>query len=329
MTKRWTMEMFQNKLDEKYHGEYQVLPNQTYKNQTTSLYFYHTKCKNNIQMIPSNLLRGHKCNICFGTHKYTNEDIDYKIKKYLGEDFRLVGNYKNWNIPIKIEHISKNHNFNILVKALQKGVHCKECYRKSKTKPQEQIEKELYNKLGNEYLVIGKYTSGKKSISILHTKCGKVYNPIVHSVLSSSNKCPTCKESSGEKMTREYLNKYNVQYVPQKKFKELKDIKQLSYDFYLPKYNTLIEYQGKQHYKSINIKGLGMTNLKKQQYHDKLKRDYALNNGIYLLQIPYKVNSTIKIDKYLTKCLSIIRNTKLSKYTIQKYLDNYINSLII
>jgi hypothetical protein len=62
----------------------------------------------------------------------------------------------------------------------------------------------------------------------------------------------------------------------------------LSYDFYLPKYNLLIEYQGEFH---DGIAGNGnyymKQNLKRQQEHDKRKKEYALNNNIKLLEIWY------------------------------------------
>ena len=68
----------------------------------------------------------------------------------------------------------------------------------------------------------------------------------------------------------------------------------------------LIEYQGIQHYESVNIKGIGKyTNLQKQQYHDKLKREYATNNGYILLEPTYKLDTQEKVNKFLDKYLSI------------------------
>ena len=65
----------------------------------------------------------------------------------------------------------------------------------------------------------------------------------------------------------------------------LKNKRKLSYDFYIPNKDLLIEYNGKQHY----INGFGSTTHEwhKQLHRDWLKRKYAKENGINLLVIPY------------------------------------------
>ena len=59
----------------------------------------------------------------------------------------------------------------------------------------------------------------------------------------------------------------------------------LTYDFYLPKYNLLIEYQGEYHDNSIPMQTDFEFAI--QQEHDKRKKEYAINNGINLLEIWY------------------------------------------
>ena len=53
-----------------------------------------------------------------------------------------------------------------------------------------------------------------------------------------------------------------------------KDKRKLSYDFYIPSKNLLIEYNGEQHYKSIKHFG-GRKMFLLQKHHDWLKRKYA------------------------------------------------------
>lgn len=101
--------------------------------------------------------------------------------------------------------------------------------------------------------------------------------------------CPECNESHGEKRCRVYFNFNNILYILQKTFDGLIGLggKLLSYDFYLPKYNLLIEYQGGQHEKFT--KGIHQTkkDFERQQEHDKRKREYAKKNNINLLEIWY------------------------------------------
>lgn len=61
----------------------------------------------------------------------------------------------------------------------------------------------------------------------------------------------------------------------------------LSYDFYSPDYNLLIECQGKQHEQFC--KGFHTTkeDFERQVEHDKRKKQYAKGNNIGLLEIWY------------------------------------------
>ncbi|HJD72315.1 MAG TPA: hypothetical protein K8V13_11935, partial [Enterobacter roggenkampii] len=112
-----------------------------------------------------------------------------------------------------------------------------------------------------------------------------------------------CNESHGEKYIRNYLDNHSIKYIPQKKFKDLKDKTYLSYDFYLPEYNMLIEYQGIQHFESISFNGMDNSNLEKQQHHDNLKRKYAKDNGYKLLELKYTLDTQEKVNNYLNKTI--------------------------
>lgn len=78
-------------------------------------------------------------------------------------------------------------------------------------------------------------------------------------------------------------------FIPQMKFNGLVGINNglLSYDFYIPKYNLLIEYQGEQHDRYIPGLHISKKDFEKQIEHDKRKREYAKNNNIILLEIWY------------------------------------------
>ena len=60
----------------------------------------------------------------------------------------------------------------------------------------------------------------------------------------------------------------------------------LPFDFYLFKYNILIEYQGEQHYKPRKKFG-GEEGFKNTVIRDNIKKQYCKNNNIKLIEIPY------------------------------------------
>ena len=78
--------------------------------------------------------------------------------------------------------------------------------------------------------------------------------------------------------------------------------KTLPYDFYLPEYNLLIEYQGEFHDGTAYRKGLQTKNEYLDRIeHDKRKRVYAIKNNIKLIEIWYWDFN--KIDEILTNIL--------------------------
>lgn len=95
----------------------------------------------------------------------------------------------------------------------------------------------------------------------------------------------TCK-SKGELYIEEILQELNIDFEQQKRFKNCKNKRTLPFDFYIPKYSTCIEYDGEQHYKSIDFWG-GEERFTQRQLNDKIKDDYCNKNNICLIRIPY------------------------------------------
>ena len=117
-----------------------------------------------------------------------------------------------------------------------------------------------------------------------------------------------------EKHTKQVLQKYNVKYIPQKEYKGLVGTKggNLSYDFYLPDYNLLIECQGIQHEKWMEG-WITKEGFEKQLEHDKRKREYAKQHNIKLLEIWYY--DMDNIEDILIKELNL---RKLYQYNMLK-----------
>jgi len=123
--------------------------------------------------------------------------------------------------------------------------------------------------------------------------------------------CPECNKSKGEKEIKRIFDLINIYYIPQKEFDDLLGLGngKLSYDFYLPKYNLLIEYQGEYHDKIIlyyknEPRELAEERLLKQKEHDKRKMEYVLTNGYNFIEIWYWDFDNIEI--ILNKCLNSI-----------------------
>lgn len=99
-----------------------------------------------------------------------------------------------------------------------------------------------------------------------------------------------------------YGESYKIIYEKEKKFKSCKNKRKLPFDFYLPKYNLCIEYDGQHHYQIVSKYG-GECFLKKVKKNDKIKTDWCLLNNVKLLRIPYnkknKICEILKKELYL------------------------------
>ena len=65
----------------------------------------------------------------------------------------------------------------------------------------------------------------------------------------------------------------------------------MKFDFYLPDYNAIIEYDGEQHFMPVDFANKG-AELATNSYNKNLKRDeiknkYCKDNDIRLIRIPY------------------------------------------
>ena len=125
---------------------------------------------------------------------------------------------------------------------------------------------------------------------ILHHKCGNIFeqSPADHCYKSG---CPFCRESQGEKRIERWLKEHHYKFIRQKRYADCKDKRKLPYDFYLPDYNILIEYDGEQHFRVVRFNEMdwydAVENFKRIKKHDRIKNRYANKNNIPLLRIEY------------------------------------------
>lgn len=109
-------------------------------------------------------------------------------------------------------------------------------------------------------------------------------------------------ESKGEQLIKEILEESDIKYIQQFKISVPQEIRKTSeafIDFYLPDYNTFIEFNGKQHYVPIEHFG-GEIRFNSQVNRDKYVKEYCSKNNLSLIEI--------KFDDSVDKIKSIISN---------------------
>lgn len=186
------------------------------------------------------------------------------------------------------------------------GNGCPDCYNENKNNPSNKLSNsEFFKKALNlGFKPCFNYINYDHNTTFECLECHCKFNSTLHNILAGGS-CPNCspKVSHGEMLIRCYLNKHNISYISEKRFDNCVDKRPLPFDFYLPDYNTLIEYQGKQHFEHINYFYGTRNSLKDRKHKDYLKSKYAKENGYKLLRPTYKTDTQEKINRYLDRYL--------------------------
>ena len=129
-------------------------------------------------------------------------------------------------------------------------------------------------------------------------------SPANHTFNSSG--CPKCVRSGPEDIIAAHLTDMAVIFTEQHKFVDCiapASGRKLMFDFYLPDFNILIEFDGAHHYMPISYGGRdGTAALIHQQNLDEIKTQYAKLNNIMLIRIPYwSIKSTKDIISKLVR----------------------------
>lgn len=231
---------------------------------------------------PNILLMGHKCPKCSGRVAISHDEYVKKVID-VNPNVEVVGIYIG--ARNKILHRCKidGYEWEITPDHILRGIGCPLCSGKLR-KTHEQYIQEVFSI--NPYIdVLEEYISYKTPI--LH-RCkidGYKWYACPSNILCGTG-CPQCKASRGEREISHWLNEHLIIFETQKTFNDCKNKKMLPFDFYLPQHNMCIEYDGEQHYHSIDFFG-GEEKFKKTIERDKIKTNYCLANNIQLLRIRY------------------------------------------
>jgi len=237
------------------------------------------------------------CPHCGGTMKSdTNKFIKKSNKIHNNKyDYSLV-NYINKDKKVKI--ICSEHGiFEQIPNSHLKGHGCSLCNGGRLSTIGDFINKSK-NVHNNKYdYTLVDYVNAQTKIKIICPKHG-VFEQEANSHLMNHG-CPLCQISKGEEKVKLFLEKNNIIYKKEHRFKNCRYKQPLKFDFYLPYYNMCIEYDGEQHFKKWNGNRDTDENFNIRKIRDQIKNDYCKNNNINLLRIKY--DQFNKIDDILTE----------------------------
>lgn len=322
--KPYTNEEVVERLRELYGDDYDYTQ-VDYKNNRTPITL---RCKKHdvvLSRILQNLLKGWGCPACNKeqgktwanvvektydpsrrSERWTTERFIAESKAWHGEGFFYYSqcHYVNKDTPVTLiriadgavvkvrpyDHLRHDADYGIAQRYYQ-GTTDKEKIHFLVRRLEENIENPIYVPMQK----IERSNKRFKCICPLH---GEFYMSL-HRIYSG-NCCPECDgggESVGERNVRRYLQSKGIKFEQEYRIEDKKYFDTFArVDFYLPDLNTMIEFQGEQHYKIAN-KAIthGSRKWQSQKKRDNHLRRYAADHNVRLIEVPYTYRSNVDI----------------------------------
>lgn len=277
------------------HGDVYICLD-SYININTNLRFVCTKHGIFLQT-PKNHLLGFGCKHCSGKNKKNLDYLHSLAKSKNG--ICLSSEYVNSSTKYKWQ-CKNNHVWEAAGTTITRGFWCQKCNL--------EIRADLARKInGIEELQKLAQKNDGKCLSLKYEnidakykwecKKGHKWKTSFYTIYKGSW-CPRCRESRGERLISQYLDRKNIRYIREHKFVDCISIRPLPFDFYIPVLTMCIEFDGEQHFDTPR-KRWKKFKLAEVIKRDNIKTEYCKNNNINLLRIPY--TEIENIDTILSK----------------------------
>ena len=291
-------ESFKKKLEKK-NSNLEVIGN--YINAKEKIDIMCKKCGYYFKSSPNNLLNGNGCPNCSKHIVRSLDDLYNQIENNTKNNVEILSPISSSNKKVEVKcNICMYEWQSTPISLIRYG--CPNCEKNKRTKSNEDFTNELYI-INPNIKLISKYKGLHSKVKCECLNDGHIWEADPSNLLKGTG-CPICKESKGERKCRLFFERNDIDFIQQKSFEGLVGLNNglLRYDFYLPSYNLLIEYQGEFHDGKSNNFVKSFYN--RQHEHDIRKRAYAKENNIDLLEIWYW--DFKNIEEILSKELGLI-----------------------
>ena len=275
---KYSLETFIKKVKEKYSEPFEIM---LYNGSSKPGKYFCGYCKQERTLPKMGQLldekRKHICSHCFAS-KYA-EDVLKVVEEESDLDFIQFGYKQNLHKPTIIYNCKKcGENTEKPYVEFLKYPTCIHCGSNAKRKTTNSIVLEV----PKDFTLLEPYNGQYNKVLFRHN-CGFVFSVRPKDLINGHSYCPKCskKASKGERKIMSFLELNQIDFIKEKVF-EWSNNKR--YDFFLPKFNLLIEYNGIQHYKDVPNFSLP---LEEQQAIDRWKEDKAKEFGFDVLIISY------------------------------------------
>lgn len=286
------------------------IPNKITKDtQITAICKHHGEITHSVGYFKS----GKGCEYCSGKKTYWPDFIKL-ARKVHGDKY----DYSQTEIPKrnadKITIICPEHGqFRQFAWLHLSGSGCPECVGYPNRKTREQRENEFIQKARDlfgdkfDYSKVH-YVNNDTNVTLTCKEHHIEFETSPDTHLRGSGACPMCTRSIGEAKIYGYLSRHKIKFFTQHKIEHNNPLCKRQYlvvDFYIPEYNVVIEYNGKQHYQHVEFFHSDGFTLEDQKIRDNTLVDILTSKGIRLLTIKY--NKIDEIDDILNRELGTLQ----------------------
>ena len=238
--------------------------------------------------------RGSKRRLKYEDIKKSFEEVGYKL---------LSATYTRSDKKLEYE-CDKGHQFlgdkGVTWDNFKKGRRCPICSTESTKKKLRKNFNEIEEAFKEEgYTLLTKdseYLNSSQPLSFICPNNHK--HSISWDAFKQGQRCRICNNRSGEEKISSYLNEININFIREYKFEDCIYKTPLRFDFYIPSYNLVIEYDGQQHFFPVDFSGRNKERANKEfelnKIRDGIKNDYCKENNINILRISYLEFDNIK-----------------------------------
>ena len=276
-----------------------------YINARTSINFVCLDCNYIWKTRPDDIINKKiGCPNCSGLARLTNEIVDRKLE---GRNIKRLSNITNNRERVSFQCLIDGCKFvwlappaNIL-NTSKTG--CPKCANVAKL-TNEIIDQSLIN-MNIER--IDDYKVSRIPINFRCKICLHIWMAKPNNILNERG-CPKCKSGKNEMFIFSILKDHKIEFEWQKFIKDIVPVDNgFHVDFYFPQYNTIIEYNGRQHYEPVCFGGIDMNraqfNLVKQQERDRYVQQFCDQQHIILIWIDGRKYINSKLKNYMIDCI--------------------------
>lgn len=239
-THKKTTEEFKKEVYALVGDEYDVLGE--YINAQTKTLFRHNICGFEYENTPNSFLSGHRCPKCailksknrvikpkVPTEKdelkrlQAEKEFKQKVFDSVGDKYSVIGKFKNYSSKVKMRHNECGYEYEPIANSFLAGHHCPKCAGNIR-KTTEDFKREVYELVGDEYDVLGKYINTNTKILMKHNVCGNSYG-VKPSNFKSGNRCPYCfgkHKKTHDEFVKEVYDLVGDEYDVKNKYKNVK-----------------------------------------------------------------------------------------------------------